>query len=282
MRENIHKSLIESCNAIARPLDWKLFVSVTAAAPMTPPTDEAGREFPLTSLTLHQRIHSVCPTDSAEALNEFFSLYWLPLYSFLRASGETHDDASDFLQGFISKEILVRDQLQVWNPDMGTMRGFLKTCLDRFRKKERRREMTLKRGGRKAETHISFDLDWAESYFEDHTVVGDTPDRLYDREWASAIVNQATGLLAQRYVEKGKGEEFRLLLQNLEDRGSESRSANYEAIAARLGTSPDAVKQRMRSFRTRFHQGLRQVVGEFVREADIDEEIAYLMSILRG
>jgi len=249
---------------------------------MTSPPYGAGKEFPPTSVTLHQRIHSACPTDSAEALNEFFSRYWLPLYSFLRASGETHDDASDFLQGFISREILDRDQLRVWNPEKGTMRGFLKTCLDRYRKKERRREMALKRGGRKAETHISIDLDWAEGYYEDHTVAGETPDRQFDREWASAIVNQATGLLAKRYVEKGKGEEFGLLLQNLENRGGEASSASYEAIAAQLGTTPNAVKQRMRAFRARFHQCLRKVVGEFVQEADIDEEIAFLMSILRG
>jgi len=249
---------------------------------MTPPTDEAGREFPRTSLTLHQRIHARSSADSAEALNEFFSLYWLPLYSFLRASGECHDDASDFLQGFISRELLDREQLRVWNPEKGSMRGFLKTCLDRFRKKERRRESALKRGGRKAETHISIDFDWAEGYFEDHAVAGDTPDRQFDREWASAIVNRATGLLAETYLAKGKGEEFRLLLQNLEDRGGESSSAGYEAIAARLGTSPDAVKQRMRTFRARFHQCLRRVVGEFVQETDIDEEIAFLMSTLRG
>lgn len=249
---------------------------------MTSPTDEAGREFPTTSLTLYQRIHSRSSSDSAEALNEFFSLYWLPLYRFLRASGESHEDASDFLQGFISREILERDQLRAWNPEKGTMRGFLKTCLDRFRKKEHRREMALKRGGRKVETHVSIDLDWAEGYFEDQTAVGETPDRQFDREWASAIVNQATSLLAKRYAEKDKSEEFRLLLLNLEDRGDESRAASYAMIAARLGTTPDAVKQRMRAFRTRFHQCLRHVVREFVREEDIGEEISYLMSILKG
>lgn len=247
---------------------------------MTLPIDEVKQEFPRTSLTLYQRIHSRSSTDSAEALNEFFSLYWVPLYSFLRASGETHEDASDFLQGFISSEILDRDQLRAWNPEKGRMRGFLKTCLDRFRKKERRREMALKRGGKKAETHLSIDLDWAEGYFEDQTAIGDTPDRQFDREWASAVVNQATGLLAARYAEKGKGEEFRLLLKNLEARGDESVSTRYEEIAARLGTNPDAVKQRMRAFRTRFHQCLRHVVSEFVRDADIDEEIAFLMSTL--
>jgi RNA polymerase sigma-70 factor (ECF subfamily) len=248
---------------------------------MTLPTNEAQREFPSTSWTLYQRIQSRSSAESAEALNEFFSLYWVPLYSFLRASGETHDDASDFLQDFIANELLDRDQLRAWDPEKGTMRGFLKTCLDRFRKKEHRRGGALKRGGRKAETHISLDLDWAEGYFEDQSAAGDTPDRQFDREWASAIVHQATALLAGRYVEKGKGDEFRLLLKNLEDRGGETVSANYEAISGQLGTTPDALKQRMRAFRARFHQCLRQVVGEFVRESDIDQEIDFLMFNLR-
>lgn len=241
--------------------------------------ENGGGDFPPTSLTLHERIRSQSPADSAEALNQFFSLYWLPLYRFLRASGESHEDASDCLQSFVSQEILDRDQLKVWDPERGTLRGFLKTCLDRFRKKAHRREMALKRGGRKAETHISIDLEWADGYFEDQTVGGGSPDQQFDREWASAVVNQATGLLAKRYAEKGKGEEFRLLLENLEDRGA--GAVSYEEIGARLGTTPSAVKQRMRTFRARFQQSVRQVVRDFVREADIDDELAYLMSLLR-
>jgi DNA-directed RNA polymerase specialized sigma24 family protein len=240
------------------------------------------KDFPRTSLTLHQRIHSGCPTDSAEALNQFFKRYWLPLYGFLRIAGETHEDASDVLQAFIAHELLDRSQLRFWDPKKGSLRGFLKTCLDRFRKKERRRDRAFKRGGNRAESHQSIDLEWAEGYFKDQSLAGHSADRLFDREWAAAIVNQATSRLAEHYVKKNKEGEFRLLLQNLSERDDEATSVGYRKIAEHLETSVEAVKQRMRVFRAQFHQCLRQVVGEFVPKEKVDEEIALLLELLRG
>lgn len=241
---------------------------------------DGKREFPTTSHTLHQRIHSPSQEESAAALESFFSVYWLPLYGFLRASGETHEDAGDYLQAFVSEELLSRKQLSKWDPERGSLRGFLKTCLDRFRRKQKRGERALKRGGDRASNHISLDLDWAEGYFSDHTLDGESPDRHFDREWAAAIVNRTTTDLAGYYQEKGKSDEFRLLLLNLELRGETGETAKYDSIASELGTSVEAVKQRMRTFRARFHQRLRHVVRDFVREDEVEDEIGFLLETL--
>jgi len=235
-------------------------------------------DFPVTRPSLLQRMQSPTPTESSQALEEFFSRYWLPCYSFLRACGESHEDASDLVQDFVSAEILRREQLSKWDPAKGKLRSFLKTCLDRFRKKHHRRELAEKRGGNRAVTHVSMDFDWAETYFEQTHCEGDSPDRHFDREWAAAIVNQAVAKLGERYKEKP--EEFALLLQNLQGSGNQIDTVDYETIAKRLGTTIDAVKQRMKAFRTRFEQCLAQVVKESAADGEIDDEVAFLLDAL--
>ena len=241
-------------------------------------SDPPAGNFPVTNPSLIQRIQSPAPTESSQALEEFFSRYWLPCYSFLRACGESHEDASDLVQDFVSSEILRREQLSKWDPAKGKLRSFLKTCLDRFRKKHHRRETAEKRGGNHAATHVSMDFEWAETYFEETHRDGDTPDRHFDREWAAAIVNQAVAQLADRYKEKS--DEFDLLLQNLQGRGDHHDNVDYETIATRLSTTIDAVKQRMKAFRTRFEQCLRQVVKESAAEGEIEDEVSFLRGAL--
>lgn len=248
---------------------------------ISPDHEIEKRDFPTTSYTLFQRIHSRSPTECKEALNEFFLRYWVPLYFFLRNRGESHEQASDLLQSFVEREIIDRGQLAQWNPEKGKLRTFLKTCLDRFRKKAIRSDMAQKRGGNKAATHISLDLDWAGSYYEDRLSSGGMPDVDPDYEWAAAVVNQATQELAESYVKKGKKEEFLLLLQNLENRGEGQDKIDYGEIAERLDTTTEAVKQRMRVFRSRFQQYLRRVVADSVAPDEVADELEFLLDLLR-
>ncbi|MAS92830.1 MAG: hypothetical protein CMO55_06490 [Verrucomicrobiales bacterium] len=235
------------------------------------------RNFPTTNLTLVQRIR--VPEYCVNALNEFFLQYWVPLYFFLREKGETHERASDILQGFIEREILEREQLASWDPSLGRLRTYLKVCLDRYRKNAIRSEVAVKRGGSEVEERFAKGLQWAESYYENQIGSGD-PASYSDREWAAAIVNQTTQRLGESYVKKGKENEFRLLLQNLEARGGDSEAIAYVEIAEQLGISVESVKQRMRIFRVRFRQYLRQVVSDLVGEDEIEDELQYLLSLL--
>ena len=238
------------------------------------------REFPNTSRTLIQRIQSSVHEDSHEALNEFFSRYWLPLYGYLRLSGEDRVNAEDLVQGFVAKELLERGQLAKWNPEEGSLRGFLKTCIERYRHKEYRKETAQKRGGKKWETHIPIDFDWAEMFLETPFANSDSPDEHFDRQWAAAVVNHATFHLAQRYRAKGKEREFQLFIVNLQDRGDSQSAVTYEAIARELDSTVGAVKQRMRQFRTHFEQSLRATVGDQIEPNSVQNEVVYLLSLL--
>ena len=244
-------------------------------------TEDQPANFPTTSRTLFQRINSDSPAENTAALEEFFGLYWMPLYVFMRSKGESGENAADLVQEFIVRELLDRNQLKSWTPEKGSLRTFLRTMVDRFRLKQFRKESAQKRGGNKRETHISMDLEWAESYFQNSSYDEDSVTDIFDREWASVVIRQTTEILAKRYADKDKREEFDLLLKNLNHRGSEAGSNSlYQEIAVQLNITENAVKQRMRSFKDRFRKTLRATVGNTVSAEEVDDEIRYLMGVI--
>lgn len=236
--------------------------------------------FPDTSFTLYQRLQSPSSPESRVALEKFFSRYWYPLYVFARREGKSHHDASDLVQDFVSTELIGKGHLQKWDPEKGRLRTFLQVCLKRFGIKDFRKQNAQKRGGDKRLTHVSMDLDRAENYFGDSCSHAEAPDKLFEREWASATVGHATSKLAAQYGEKDKLKEFQLLLGSLNDRGDSASSTSYAEIAAELGISEGAVKQRMRLFRAKFIQCIRAVVGETVNPDEIDAEIGFVLEAL--
>ena len=238
--------------------------------------------FPETSLTLFQRMVSGSPGDSREALEEFFSRYWYPMYAFMRARGATHEDASDLVQGFVMKELLERDQIRQWQPERGRLRTFLKVALDRYRLNEHRRESAQKRGGRKAKTHVSMDFEWAEGRFENTAIDFDSPDKLFEREWAEVTVQKVISELSKKYAAKDKSTEFLLLCQNLSARAGDGQATSYRDIATQLNTTENNVKQKMIAFRALFKKQLEQTVSETVDQSELESEVQFLTRLVSG
>tara|TARA_R110002096_G_scaffold316010_10_gene510361 strand:+ start:16299 stop:17069 length:771 start_codon:yes stop_codon:yes gene_type:complete len=238
--------------------------------------------FPETSLSLYQRVLSDNPMDSQQALEEFFQRYWYPMYAFMRAQRETHDDASDLVQAFIVNELLEREQIKQWDPKRGRLRTFLKVALDRFRKKEFRKESAQKRGGPKAQTHVSMDFEWAEGRFANTAIDEQSPDKIFEKEWAEATINQVMGMLAQRYSKKDKLKEFQLLCQNLSGRAGDGDHVKYSEIALELGTNENNVKAKMLAFRDQFKRALDSVVSETAAPGEVEDEVSFVSNLMMG
>lgn len=245
-------------------------------------TAVGGSPFPETSLSLYQRVLSDGPAESRAALEEFFQRYWYPMYAFMRARGATHDDASDLVQGFILSELLEREQIKEWNPERGRLRTFLKVALDRFRLKEYRRESAKKRGGPKAETHVSMDFEWAEGRYANTAIDHDSPDKIFEKEWAEATINQVLSMLASRYSDKDKLKEFQLLCRNLSARAGDGDHVKYSEIAAELGTTENNVKQKMITFRDQFKRAMESVVAETAAAGEVEDEVAFVSNLMMG
>lgn len=239
-------------------------------------------DFPTTAKSFYDRIHSKDPEEVRSSLEAFCERYWLPMYVFLRRSGENHHDASDMVQEFLTVELLDRSTLSNWNPSLGPLHSFIKTCLDRFRKKIHRARLALKRGGDRAKTHVSLNTQGACAYFESRLVDREeTPDIAFDREWAYVVMKETLRRIRTEYSDRDRLREFELLLENLELRANrESGELTYQQIADQLDLGVDLVKKRMKCLRIGFHQKLRETVADMVAPDQVETEKAYILSLL--
>lgn len=243
---------------------------------------EPSSAFPQTSLTLYQRIVSGDPDVSRKALGEFFQRYWYPLYALMRSRGENQHNAADLVQGFITDQVLQREQVRNWEPEKGRLRTFLKVAIERYRVSEHRRASAVKRGGDHTQTHVSMDFAWAEGRYAYTAIDHDSPDRIFDREWAEATIQRAITLVATDYQKRERFEEFQLLSQNLSFRSGEGDPVTFRDIAARLGTTEANVKQKMSAFRQRFRSALITVTAQTVGSLEVADEVDFISELLLG
>ncbi|MAS93249.1 MAG: hypothetical protein CMO55_08640 [Verrucomicrobiales bacterium] len=240
------------------------------------------KEFPITAKSFYDRIHSKDPEEIRRTLEAFCERYWLPMYVFLRRSRENHHDASDIVQDFVAGELLTRNTLSDWNPSLGPLHSFIKTCIDRFRKKFHRSRLALKRGGDRAKTHVSLNTEGACDYFETKLIDRDeSPDMAFDREWAYVMMNDTLRRIRTEYSDRGRLREFELLFKNLEIRANvEMGELSYQQIGEELDLDVNVVKKRMKRLRIGFHQKLRDTVADTVDPEEVEKETAYIFSLL--
>ena len=193
-----------------------------------------------------------------DALRSFCVSYWYPLYAWARQGGmkaEDAEDAEDLIQGFFER-LIEKDFLAAAEKEKGSLRSFLIVCLKRHAGDVRERDRAGKRDVRKT---VSLDFEWADNQFSKHADSGVSPDAMYDRRWAHALLHYAIGLLKETMEADGKADVFRELRPYLEFRGDEE--ASYAELSERLGISEVAIKSRVH----RLRQEYRKILLEQVR-----------------
>jgi len=209
---------------------------------------------------------------AAAALGELCQIYWSPLYSYLRGRGHDAADAQDLTQGFFAR-LLERQDIRAADPARGRFRGFLLTALKRYVINEREREASVRRGGR--HVHLALDFEDAERAYALERRNEDTPERVFDRKWATITLDRALQRLRVECALAGKTAEADALLPYLTDIGE---LPPYRAVAARLELTEGAVKVAVHRLRQRFGAMLRLEVGETVLEPDqVDDEMRELI-----
>ena len=105
-----------------------------------------------------------------------------------------------------------------------------------------------------------------------------TPERIFDRQWALAVLEEVLGRLREQYRREGKADLFEGLKDCL-TAGAE-RPPHAET-ARKLGLSPGAVKVAAHRLRRRYRELLRDEIAQTVASpGEVQEEIAYLLSCL--
>lgn len=223
---------------------------------------------------------SACGTESADATQALESLcqtYWFPLYAYIRRRGKGPEDAQDLTQEFLARLIEKRWLAEV-EPRIARFRSFLITALDRFLINEYDRSQAAKRGGGKP--LISLDQERAEGRYAAEPFTDETPERLFDRRWALALLDQALTRLRAENTAGGKARLFELLNPFL---SREAESEEYARIAPQLGLSINAIGVAVHRLRQRYREVVREgVANTLMDSAHLEEEMTYLFSMLRG
>lgn len=143
--------------------------------------------------------------DASEALAALCESYWYPLYAFARRRGYESHDAMDVTQSFFER-MLEKNYLQSADQEKGRFRSFLLTMFKRFLSKERDREHTLKRGGNR--TILSIDVEATEARYRLEPADEQTPEKMFERQWATTLLDRVLSKLQQVYESKNKSDVF--------------------------------------------------------------------------
>jgi RNA polymerase sigma factor (sigma-70 family) len=211
------------------------------------------------------------------ALEILCRTYWRPLYGFVRRQGLGREEAKDLIQEFFAR-LLEHKNLNTVRREKGRLRSYLLVSIKRFLARERHRASGVKR----YETGPYIPLDeLPDSDLADFELAETwSADRLYERRWALAVLEQALTRLDAEYRAAGTGPLFDKLKELLV--GEEGRPLQAE-IATELGMTENAVKQAFHRFRQRYRMLLREEVAHTVlAPGDVEDELRHLISVLRG
>jgi len=212
-----------------------------------------------------------------KALERLCRVYWWPLYSFVRRQGYTPEEAQDLTQGFFAS-FLERRDLDAVRREKGRLRSYLLASLKNFLGKVRRRAMTIKRG--EGRPLVSLEELLARESADLEPVDALSPDRIYERCWASALLEQVLAQLEQEFRTVGKSALFQRLQQVL---GDEADRLSQAEIGQELGMTESAVSQAFYRLRQRYAVLVREEIANTVAApSDVEDELRHFIAILRG
>jgi len=212
-----------------------------------------------------------------EALEKLCRIYWRPLYGFVRRQGLGSEDAQDLIQEFFAR-LLERQNLKTVRREKGRLRSYLLVSIKRFMASERHRATGVKR----YETGPSIPLDELLAYEATEFELAETlsADRLYERRWVLAVLDQVLTRLESEYEAAGNAALFDRLKEFL---GGERGRPTQAEIATELGMTENAVKQAFHRLRQRYRVLLREEIAHTViAPGDVEDELRHLISVLRG
>lgn len=216
--------------------------------------------FQTTSWTLVRSVRDL------KALESLISIYWKPLYFFVRQKGNDNENAKDIVQEFLTT-LLSKNTLHRADESRGRFRTFLLAALENFMKDRLKSAFREKRGG--GQKIVSLDFCSGEREFGLQVQAGEPPETVLNRAWARSLWETS---LAELEGEASHLEAFKMYLAD----------ADFKAISAKTGLSEGAAKTAVHRMRGQ----LRDVITAHIRqtvsgEEDLKAEVAEFMALLR-
>lgn len=214
-------------------------------------------------------------TEREGALAEFCRVYWYPVYAFIRRRGMEPECARDLTQGFFEK-LLSQDWMAGVERRETRFSTRLCATLKNFLVSEYRRETARKRGGELKP--LSLDMVQAEAWYGAEPETGESPERIFERRWAQAVLEAGLRRLEEDCTAMGKGALYAGLHPFL---SREPQDGEYEEAGRKLGIDRRAVATAVFRLRRQFQAAVREEVARGLRDpGQVDEELQYLAQSL--
>jgi RNA polymerase sigma factor (sigma-70 family) len=212
-----------------------------------------------------------------QALEKLCRIYWPPIYSFVQRKGVDSEEAKDLTQEFFA-DLLEQRSLTAVRKEKGRFRSYLLGALKYFLADEHRRAMAIKRG--KGQRPVPLEELSVDERTEMESADSITAEQIYERRWASTLLERVLKLLKNEYVAAGNAVLFDSLKQLLPD---EPGSPSQADIAGQLGMTSNAVRQAFHRFRQRYQLLLREEIAHTVATpGDVEDELRHLIAVVRS
>ncbi|MBI5386538.1 MAG: sigma-70 family RNA polymerase sigma factor [Verrucomicrobia bacterium] len=232
-------------------------------------------EFPTTHWSVIVQAGQHSTAEATAALEQLCRTYWYPLYAYVRRRGYGPEEAEDLTQEFFAR-LLQKEFLAGVAPDKGKFRSFLLASLNHFLANEWARAQTAKRGG--GREWVSLDDTEYEHRYALEPASETTPEKLFERQWALTLLDQALQRLRQESVAAGKAAQFDRLKGFLSSEGSEP---SYAGLAAEWQMTPNAVAAAVYRLRQRYRECVREEIAQTVAgPEELEEELRHLFGAL--
>ncbi len=218
--------------------------------------------FPATRWTLLQRLRSGAQPEARAALETLCRAYWHPLYGVARQNKLNEHDAQDAVQGFFL-DVLRRETFAAADQTRGKLRQLLLTAFDNYCHQQWRREQRQIRAG--SYEHIEFiDADSAEERYLMAKPANTSVEALYNRQWASALLERSLERLRADYARRGWQERYDTLVNAL----LQDEDDTLAQQAEKLGVNPGTLRVNLHRMKNHYRA---QIEHELAATIDTDD-----------
>lgn len=215
--------------------------------------------------------------EAGRALSQLCTIYWRPVYLFLRRQGYSFHDSEDLTQEFFAALIQNRFYTNA-DPQKGRFRSYLLGTLKHFLANRKDYQQADKRGGRVTFVRLA---DTAEQEIEQMIARSYrlAAEQGYEREWAITVLRRAISILEEEWRIAGKAQLFDQLKGHL---GAEDGKADsYGELSRQLSRSVFNLRKDVSRLRRRYRALLREEVRHTVaNDAEVDAELRHLRAVM--
>lgn len=219
-----------------------------------------GARFPATRHSAVLAAQSEDLVERERGLAILVETYWKPAYKYLRIRfREPNEEAKDLTQGFFTRA-LEKDFFDGYDPEKGSFRTYLRTCLDRFVANEKKAASRAKRSP--GSPLIPLDFDGAEGELARQGPADPASlDQYFHDEWVRSLFALAVDKLREECTLRGKDLPYLLFERYELDRDPEER-ITYDSLAEEFHIPATQVTNFLAFARREF----RRIVLEKLRE----------------